>query len=294
MSQQNSPPVFHTVAEVRAWHALQPNRIALVPTMGALHAGHLSLVSHAFTLCDSVLVSIFVNPAQFAPHEDLDQYPRTLAQDTEKLSVFKNLAIFAPSVAEMYPNGITTDRAQQQGSFVEVLGLSEQLEGGTRPHFFRGVATVVTKLFHIAQPDVAVFGQKDVQQACVLRRMVSDLHFPLEMRVAPTVRAEDGLALSSRNVYLTDDQRQRAPAFYRGLCAARELHLQGITGREELIAAVVKEAAKGDLDIEYISLSSPDTLEEVEFVTSRGAILSGAWRMGSTRLIDNILIDFDF
>ncbi|KAJ2090291.1 pantoate-beta-alanine ligase [Coemansia sp. RSA 986] len=272
--------------------------------MGALHNGHLQLVATAAQKSDSVIVSIFVNPAQFAPHEDLDKYPRTLEKDIEKLERIQiasssqsaiPIAVFAPSVAEMYPRGISTHRGQQKGTFVEVLGLSEMLEGGTRPHFFRGVATVVSKLFHIVMPDYAVFGQKDIQQCCVLRAMVQDLHFSLELVIAPTERDRDGLALSSRNVYLTQEQRNQAPAFYRGMCRARDLYQSGTTDREELLAVVRDEAKKGALDIEYISLSSPDTLEEVDKVSSEsGAILSGAWRMGSTRLIDNMLLGFAF
>ncbi|KAI9506962.1 pantoate-beta-alanine ligase [Coemansia spiralis] len=300
----NSVAVLHTVQQVRQWHSEQKSqgrRIGFVATMGALHDGHLSLVSAAAQRSDSVVVSIFVNPAQFAPHEDLDKYPRTLDQDIEKLKTTSvspeplRIAVFAPSVAEMYPRGISTHRDKQRGTFVEVLGLSEMLEGGTRPHFFRGVATVVSKLFHIVMPDITVFGQKDVQQCCVVRAMVTDLHFPLTLVVAPTVRdKDDGLALSSRNVYLTSEQRARAPAFYRGMCYARDLYNSGITDREALIAAVRQEAQKGGLDIEYISLTSPDDLSEIQEVKDGGAVLSGAWRMGSTRLIDNILLGFGF
>ncbi|KAJ2538162.1 pantoate-beta-alanine ligase [Coemansia sp. RSA 1933] len=305
----NPVTVLHTVQQVREWslaQKMQGKTIGFVPTMGALHAGHLHLVTVAAQRSDSVIVSIFVNPAQFAPHEDLDKYPRTMEKDIEKLEQTQitttprlgtPIAVFAPSVAEMYPRGISTHRGQQRGTFVEVLGLSEMLEGGTRPHFFRGVATVVSKLFHIVMPDYAVFGQKDIQQCCVLRAMVQDLHFPLTLVVASTERdTNDGLALSSRNVYLTEEQRNRAPAFYRGMCRARDLFQSGITDREELLAIVREEAQKGDLDIEYISLSSPDTLMEVSSVSTEtgGAILSGAWRMGSTRLIDNMLLGFEF
>ncbi|KAJ1901421.1 pantoate-beta-alanine ligase [Kickxella alabastrina] len=299
MSSFSTPTVqvFHTVAELRHWRASQSAQnktIGFVPTMGALHAGHLTLISSAQKATNTVVVSIFVNPAQFAPHEDLDQYPRTLAQDIAKLPA--NTVVFAPSVAEMYPRGITTERSKQQGTFIEVLGLSEMQEGGSRPNFFRGVATVVSKLFHIVGPTVAFFGQKDVQQCCVIRAMAEDLHFPVDVRVVPTVRdSVDGLALSSRNVYLTEEQRRRAPAFYRGLCAARSMCLDaGVGGREELLAAVRAEAEREGLDVEYISLSSPRDLSELQEIGSDGAILSGAWRMGTTRLIDNILIGFEF
>ncbi|KAJ2303598.1 pantoate-beta-alanine ligase, partial [Coemansia sp. RSA 2702] len=173
-----SVDVFHTVRDLRAWREAQRqpgHSVGLVATMGALHAGHLQLVRAAAAACSAVVVSIFVNPAQFAPHEDLATYPRSLEQDIAQLSrEHAPCVVFAPSVSEMYPRGITTTRALQQGSFVEVLGLSEMLEGGSRPHFFRGVATVVSKLFHIVQPHRAYFGQKDVQQCCVLRRMVVD------------------------------------------------------------------------------------------------------------------------
>ncbi|KAJ2775841.1 pantoate-beta-alanine ligase [Coemansia javaensis] len=300
----SSVPVLRTVAEVRAWREEQRARgraVGYVPTMGALHAGHLELVKAAEAAgSGAVMVSIFVNPAQFAPHEDLDRYPRTLDSDVGKLAALglgqaTAVAVFAPAVAEMYPRGISTTVAEQRGTFVEVRGLSEMLEGGTRPHFFRGVATVVAKLLHIVMPDAAFFGQKDVQQCCVLRAMVQDLHFPVALRVVPTVRDPvDGLALSSRNVYLTPEQRARAPAFYRGLCRARDLFAAGTTARDELIAAVRAEAATEQLDVEYVCLSSPDDLAEVQAVGSGGAILSGAWRMGTTRLIDNILLGFEF
>ncbi|KAJ2452096.1 pantoate-beta-alanine ligase [Coemansia sp. RSA 2336] len=278
--------VLHTVQQVRQWRAQQRaegKSVGFVATMGALHEGHLSLVQAAATQCSSVLVSIFVNPTQFAPHEDLDKYPRTLSDDIRKLP--RGTVVFAPSVAEMYP---------RKQTFVQVLGLSEMLEGVTRPHFFQGVATVVSRLFNIVEPDYAFFGQKDIQQCCVLRALVEDMHFNLKMVVVPTVRDQDGLALSSRNVYLTAEQRGRAPAFYRGLCRAQQLFESGVVDRKALIDAVKDEAAKGDLDLEYVCLSNPNDLKEVEVVDSQGAILSGAWRMGTTRLIDNILIGFEF
>ncbi|KAJ2156567.1 pantoate-beta-alanine ligase [Coemansia sp. RSA 552] len=297
--------VLHTVAEVREWRAQQrqqQRRVGYVPTMGALHEGHMTLVRAAAQECDSVIMSIFVNPAQFAPHEDLDRYPRSLSEDTLKFATLPlprepvERVVFAPSVDEMYPRGISTHRAQQLGAFVEVVGLSEMLEGGTRPHFFRGVATVVAKLFNIIAPDYAFFGQKDVQQCCIVKAMVEDLHFPLRIKVVPTVRdPRDGLALSSRNIYLTREQRERAPAFYRGLRRAQKLfEEQGVVDRGQLLAAVREEAEADGLAIEYINLSSPVDLSEVERVGSEGAVLSGAWCMGTTRLIDNILIGFEF
>lgn len=287
--------VLHTVAEVRSWRQ-QQHTIGFVPTMGALHQGHLRLLDVAHQHSDVVLTSIFVNPAQFAPHEDLHCYPRTLAEDLEKLSQKPYpVVVFAPSAAEMYPGGITTQRSDQRGTFVEVLGLSECLEGGTRPHFFRGVATVVLKLFNIVRPDVAVFGQKDVQQCCVLRRMARDLHLSIRIAVAETQRDSNGLALSSRNVYLTDEERDRASAFYRGMCEARDMYMkQDVRDREQLLEVVRKAATESRLEIEYISLSHPEDLTEVDQIGSDGAILSGAWRMGNTRLIDNMLLGFQF
>ncbi|KAJ2845154.1 pantoate-beta-alanine ligase [Coemansia brasiliensis] len=280
-------PVLHTVHQVRLWREQQraeDKKVGLVATMGALHEGHLSLVQAAAAQCSSVIVSIFVNPTQFAPHEDLDKYPRTLSDDIQKLSKLP-VTVFAPSATEMYP---------RKQSFVEVLGLSEMLEGVTRPHFFRGVATVVSRLFNIIEPNYAFFGQKDIQQCCVLRALIQDMHYNLKMVVVPTVRDSDGLALSSRNVYLTAEQRARAPAFYRGLCRAQKLFDSGVVDRKTLIDAVKDEAAKADLDIEYVCLSNPNDLKEIDTVDSQGAILSGAWRMGTTRLIDNILIGFEF
>ncbi|KAJ2664784.1 pantoate-beta-alanine ligase [Coemansia sp. RSA 1199] len=286
---------------MRAWRDEQRSsgaQVGLVATMGALHSGHLHLVQTAAASCSSIVISIFVNPAQFAPHEDLNEYPRTLPSDIAQLqglALNTTLVVFAPRVSDMYPRGISTDRSQQRGAFVEMLGLSEMLEGSTRPHFFRGVATVVTKLFHVVEPRMAYFGQKDVQQCCVVKAMVDDLLFPLRVVVVPTVRdKESGLALSSRNVYLSKEEKERAPAFYRGLCRAKELFASGVVEGDKLLGVVREEAEKSGLDIEYVCLSSPDDLQNVDVVDERGAILSGAWRMGSTRLIDNILLGFEF
>ncbi|KAJ2189662.1 pantoate-beta-alanine ligase [Coemansia sp. RSA 532] len=297
-----STQVLHTVEEMRKWRAEQRMsgaQVGLVATMGALHSGHLHLVQTAATECTSVVVSIFVNPAQFAPHEDLQEYPRTLSSDIAQLQSLSlpdtSLVVFAPRVSDMYPRGISTNRTLQRGAFIEMLGLSEMLEGGTRPHFFRGVCTVVAKLFHATEPHRAYFGQKDVQQCCVIKAMVDDLLFPLHIKVVPTVRdKESGLALSSRNVYLTREEKERAPAFYHGLCRAKELFESGVVEGDKLLEVVREEAEKCGLDVEYVCLSSPDDLQSVDVVDGRGAILSGAWRMGSTRLIDNILLGFEF
>ncbi len=216
------PRVLTTVAEARA--VLLPfrraaQRTGLVPTMGALHEGHLSLVRAAKAECDITVVWIYVNPSQFGPHEDLATYPRSLAADLEKLAACGTDFVLAPDDAEVYPPGHATR--------VDVGSVAEPLEGRFRPGHFRGVATVVLKMFNMTQPDAAYFGQKDYQQAAVIRRMVADLNVPVEIRVCPTVREADGLAMSSRNVFLTADARQRAAALWRSLELARQLVAQG-------------------------------------------------------------------
>lgn len=281
--------------------------------MGALHDGHLSLIRAAAAENPSIVVSIFVNPAQFAPHEDLARYPRTLNVDVQQLEKLnaelppesgKIEALFLPSVEEMYPSGIPLDQGQQRGAFVSVHGLSEQLEGVTRPHFFRGVATVCTKLFNAVQPDAAYFGQKDVQQTVVLRRLVQDLLIPIDLRVCETIReAEDGLAMSSRNVYLGDKRRSVAGGLYRALRTGEEAYKSGANDRKTVLEAVEKvleNVGKEDgvkVEVEYLSLADWKELNELEVLDGRGgAILSGAVRMMPTqegeapvRIIDNII-----
>ncbi|KAJ1912538.1 pantoate-beta-alanine ligase [Mycoemilia scoparia] len=298
--------VISKVTELHQWRAKtrsQNKTVGFVPTMGALHQGHFSLVEAAKSKCDVVAVSIFVNPSQFAPHEDYDNYPRDLESDLKKLEPYyqnvqddDDFIVFAPSVEEMYPRGITLDIERQIGGFVEIRGLSLQLEGVTRPHFFRGVATVVTKLFCAVQPDLAFFGQKDIQQCFVVRALVEDLiMFPMKVVIVPTQRdPKTGLALSSRNVYLTDDERDNlAPMFYKGLKdAVAAYENKNERSAEKLLALVRNRAEKeGGLNIEYISLIEPDTLEPVVGnVGEKGAILCGAWRIGAARLIDNVLL----
>ncbi|KAL1920885.1 uncharacterized protein VTP21DRAFT_11520 [Calcarisporiella thermophila] len=297
---RSSPIVIDTISSIRAWRAIQSQqgrRVALVPTMGALHEGHLQLVKEAASRCDSVVVSIFVNPAQFAPHEDLDQYPRTLQSDLEALQECEKVeAVFVPKVSEMYPKGIVLEVENQVGAFVEVKGRSHQMEGKSRPTFFRGVATVVSKLFNIVLPDVVIFGQKDAQQCVVIRTLIDDLHFPIEMIVCSTMREQDGLAMSSRNRYLTPHQRTIATSLYSALSAAKELYLQGKRNRDELMAIahqVFEERIAGEegVKLDYISLANPRTLEELQTVGKEGAILSGAFWVGKARLIDNLLLD---
>ncbi|KAG0006131.1 pantothenate synthase [Entomortierella chlamydospora] len=301
-------PVFDSIAAFREWRKemiRQNKTVGFVPTMGALHEGHLGLVQTAKQECDVVAVSIFVNPAQFAPHEDLDQYPRTFDTDYASLVASKACsAILLPKVSEMYPVGITLDRSQQRGTFVEVQGLSHQMEGIPRPHFFRGVATVVTKLFNIVQPDRAYFGQKDAQQCVVLRAMIRDLLLPIRMRSIPTRREADGLAMSSRNRYLTPEMRNVATLLYRAITAAKEAIIErGVSDREEILAPAYKiidevsqeVKAQGlpfDIRLDYLSLVDVETLSELTTLgKSQAAILSGAIYVGTTRLIDNVLIN---
>lgn len=324
------PRVIASAADYRTWRAgllRAGTSVGFVPTMGALHEGHLSLVDAAQRENDCTVVSIFVNPAQFAPHEDLASYPRTLDRDLVELEkrATRDIVVLVPQVRDMYPNGITQDVSKQVGAFVEVKGLSHQMEGVTRPTFFRGVATVVTKLFNLVLPDRAYFGQKDIQQALILRRLADDLLFTFPpgrsaVRVLPTARdPADGLALSSRNAYLNDAGRAAAPALIRALEAGRAeweaLLAQGAPPAERISRTL--EAARGTigaaaaaltapdgarLELDYISLNDPDTLELLDggAHANAGAVLSGAmWvynRAGeraAARLIDNLLLGFE-
>ncbi|OLL21679.1 Pantoate--beta-alanine ligase [Neolecta irregularis DAH-3] len=298
--------VFKTIDQFRQWRRnefLEARSVGFVPTMGALHAGHTGLIDHAKSENDSVVVSIFVNPAQFAPTEDFDSYPRSWETDKIKLQEKGKVdAVLLPLIAEMYPSGITLDVSQQQGTFVHVQGLSHQLEGKARPHFFRGVATVVSKLFNIVQPETAYFGQKDIQQTVVLKALVRDLLIPTTVRVFPTLREDDGLALSSRNAYLSPDQRKHANALWRGLSAARDVYLSHKdSSRDEILGAAqkiideVSQLTQCEVELEYISMASPETLLEVGKAVD-GTILSGAMRIGKkgqlvTRIIDNLILE---
>lgn len=257
--------------------------IGLVPTMGCLHAGHLSLVAAARRDGHFVVVSLFVNPTQFGPHEDYDRYPRDTAGDLQKCERAGVELVFMPEVAAMYPADAATT--------VHVARLTDTLCGPCRPGHFDGVATIVAKLFNIVQPDAAYFGQKDAQQLAVIRRMVRDLDFPLHIVGCPTVREPDGLALSSRNALLSPDERQQATALYRALTAAR----QRIVAGEREAATVVAEMrrlieAVGPTRIDYVSIVDPDTMQPVE--RSTGPVLVAlAVRFGATRLIDNLTVD---
>jgi pantoate--beta-alanine ligase len=274
--------VVQTIADVRRIHRERPGTWGLVPTMGFLHKGHVSLVERARAENDHVGASIFVNPTQFGPTEDLAAYPRDLERDLDLLAKAGADLVWVPPVEEVYPPGFQT--------YVTVEDVARPLEGAARPSHFRGVATVVAKLFNVFQPDRAYFGQKDAQQVAVIKRMAHDLDFPLEIVVCPTVREADGLALSSRNTYLTPDQRAAAPVLYRALCAARDAWQGGEHDGERL-----RQVMRAVLDAEplartdYVSAADPMTLAELGDA-SRGVLLSMAVRVGRARLIDNLIL----
>ncbi len=272
--------VVKTVTDVRRIRRELAGSWGLVPTMGYLHAGHLSLVERAHAENDHVGVSIFVNPTQFGPQEDLSAYPRDLERDLGLLRAAGVDLVWAPPVDEVYPPGYQT--------YVTVEEVAKPLEGAARPGHFRGVATVVAKLFNVFQPDRAYFGQKDAQQVVVIQQMVRDLNFPLEVVVCPTVREADGLAMSSRNVYLTPEQRLAAPVLYRALCAARDAWLAGEHDGERL-RQIMRSVLEGEslAQTEYVSAADPQTLAELGDA-SRGVLLSMAVRIGRARLIDNM------
>ena len=257
-------------------------RLGFVPTMGALHEGHLSLVRAARSSSDLVAASIFVNPTQFGANEDLAKYPRSFERDRELLQGERVELLFAPSVEEMYPAGAVT--------WVTVEGLSDKLDGRSRPGHFRGVTTVVAKLFHVVQPDAAFFGQKDAAQVAIIRRMVRDLNLPVEIAVCPIVRAADGLAMSSRNAYLDPDERKRALVLQRSLLRAEHLAETGERNAARLVAAGREEIDKeSSVRLDYFVIVNPDTLDPLEDI-SGGGLVAVAAVVGGTRLIDNILL----
>ena len=277
------PVLSSTREELRRWRAHRPGRVALVPTMGALHEGHASLVRSAREHADAVVVSIFVNPLQFGEGEDLDRYPRTLEADLELCAAEGVDVVLAPSVEEMYPHGVRTER----GVTVDPGALGEVLDGASRPGHFTGVLTVVAKLLGLVQPDVAVFGQKDYQQLALITRMVADLCLPVEVVGAETVREPDGLALSSRNRYLDADQRRAAVALSRALRAAQERASYGVPAARWAAMSVLKGEPSVELD--YLALTGVDLGEPPEH--GEGGILVAA-KLGSTRLFDNMSIHF--
>ncbi|KAH9479328.1 Pantothenate synthetase [Psilocybe cubensis] len=320
----SSIPIFTTVADYRAWRNkafADGKTVGFVPTMGALHDGHLSLVRESLAHNDLTVVSIFVNPAQFAPHEDLATYPRTLPRDLELLEAEKvpsaaspsevhtPSAVFVPTVSEMYPSGIVQNVAEQKGTFIEVKGYGHQMEGVSRPTFFRGVATVVTKLFNVVQPTNAYFGQKDIQQALLLKRLVRDLLLshpePSNLHIIPTTRdSTTGLALSSRNAYLSTDGYKVAPTLRQALQAAEAAWNAGHSKKKCIEAAIaVVESRKAQaqtegldvtMKLDYLEMNNAHTFDILDHQLSKKdvdlVILSGALNVDKTRLIDNILL----
>jgi pantoate--beta-alanine ligase len=271
-----------TLEELRLERKKLAGPVGLVPTMGYLHQGHLSLVQTARKQCASVAVSIFVNPTQFAPKEDLAAYPRDLPRDLEMLEANGADLVWTPTFDIMYPSGYQT--------WVIVEEVSKPLEGSFRPNHFRGVSSVVTKLFNAVQPEKAYFGQKDAQQVVVIRRMAQDLNFPLEVVVCPTVREEDGLAMSSRNVYLNSQERLAASVLYRSLQAAQTAYENGERKAGCLRQLMLETLAQEPLALpQYVSCANADSLQELEEVEGP-ALLSMAVFIGQTRLIDNILL----
>ncbi|KAI0131818.1 pantoate-beta-alanine ligase [Xylariales sp. AK1849] len=328
--------VLRTTDSIRLWrrpHLLDHRLVGLVPTMGALHQGHLSLIRAAAREAHHVVVSIYVNPAQFGVSEDLASYPVTWETDCRILAELDreladdggNLgrisAVFAPTTSEMYPSGFPGQQVDSKGSFVSLTPVSEVLEGASRPTFFRGVATVCMKLFNIVQPEKVYFGQKDVQQTVVIKKMIRDFMLPIDVEVGATIREPDGLALSSRNVYLGQRRRNIATVLSRALAAAEEQYLDGVLSRESILGAanqVAVDTLKEQMaltpenrvrfEVDYISLSDPETMQEVtEVDPKKGGILSGAIKLlpveapkpgedlghsggPAVRLIDNIVL----
>jgi pantoate--beta-alanine ligase len=278
--------LFATIPDVRAALSdarMNRKRVGLVPTMGALHEGHLSLVRVAKKHCDAVVVSIFVNPTQFGPTEDLAKYPRQMERDRSLLEEEGVDILFAPTVEEIYESGSIT--------WVLVEGLSEKLDGRSRPGHFRGVATVVAKLFNIIEPQVAFFGQKDAAQLAVIRRMVRDLNFPVEIIAGAIVREPDGLAMSSRNAYLAPEERGRALVLQRSLRRAEAEFQSGQRIAAKLISAALEVlASEPQVAVDYLEVVNPDTLEPVERIT-QPTLMAVAGYVGNTRLIDNVVLN---
>ncbi|HYJ87927.1 MAG TPA: pantoate--beta-alanine ligase [Pyrinomonadaceae bacterium] len=262
----------------------QDRTIGLVPTMGALHEGHLSLVREARRMCDVVVISVFVNPAQFGPTEDYEHYPRDLTKDTALLTDYNVDYIFAPAAEEIYPKDFST--------YVNVSGLSKPLEGETRPGHFRGVATVVAILLNTVRPDFAFFGQKDAQQAVIIKRMVKDLAFDTEIVVLPTVREDSGLAISSRNLYLKPEEQESAAVIHRGLMKAKEVFKKGerhASKLEELVRTTIESEPR--VRVDYVNIVDAETLEKLDKVDERPTLIAVAAYVGKTRLIDNTMLN---
>lgn len=275
--------IAETIAEARQLREGLPGPVGLVPTMGFLHDGHLALIRRSRVENSLMVVSVFVNPAQFGPQEDFKTYPRDIERDLKILARENTDIVFLPSVEEMYPPGFD--------GWVDMGKIARRLEGASRPGHFRGVATVVAKLFNIVQPTKAYFGQKDAQQTIVIKKMVADLDMNLKVVTVPTVRETDGLAISSRNAYLNTEERQAAVVLYRSLCLSQQLWAKGEKGagkiREQMTAFIQSEPFT---TIDYVSIAEPETLEEMAVVKTP-ALVSLAVRIGKTRLIDNVVLE---
>jgi pantoate--beta-alanine ligase len=269
--------------QIRRWRQ-EGKRIALVPTMGNLHDGHMKLVDDAKSRADVVVTTIFVNPMQFDRPDDLTRYPRTLQEDCEKLNRRKVDLVFAPAPADIYPQGLDSQ------TFVEVPGISTMLEGASRPGHFRGVSTIVSKLFNMVQPDIACFGEKDFQQVAVIRKMVADMGYDIEIIGVPTVRAKDGLALSSRNGYLTAEQRKIAPGLHKVMQSLADKLRSGERDTEEMLAIAATELNEKGFRSDDLQIRDADTLLELNVESKRAVVLMAAW-LGQARLIDNIQVD---
>lgn len=314
--EEYRPKILTTIKEVQNWRlacTLAGKSVGLIPTMGALHLGHLSLINESLNNNDLTIVSIFVNPSQFAPNEDLSTYPRTLDSDISAVSElsgkFNKLmtrvdVVFTPQVSEMYPSGIPLELSEQKGAFVLVLGLSEMLEGKSRPTFFRGVATVVAKLFIVINPSRAYFGEKDIQQTLVIKRMVHDLLFDIDIVVCKIWREESGLALSSRNKYMDENTKRVSSSIYQMLEHAKKLYLQNVRSvailQQEMHKVIQPNIDSGKMKIDYISVNDKLDLHDItqEIDSTKGAVISCAiWVKNdgdqsaiTTRLIDNVVL----
>lgn len=269
--------------DVAEWYRYEGKKLAVVPTMGYLHRGHASLIELARSRADVVITTIFVNPIQFAPNEDLNRYPRDFDHDKIIAAEAGTDIIFFPDEAEMYP--------QEFSSKIEVEGASKILEGAFRPEHFQGVTTVVAKLFHITKPHIAIFGQKDVQQSFIIKKMVEDLNFDIEIVIAPIIREEDGLALSSRNIYLNETERKKAVVLYNSLQHVADRIKAGAKNTIELHIEMEKIIKSGNpSQIDYIAFVNPKIFKEIERIDSPEILIALAVRFGATRLIDNMLI----
>lgn len=258
--------------------------IGFVPTMGSLHEGHLSLVREARRMSDAVIVSVFVNPIQFGPNEDFDKYPRDLTRDVDLLTPVGVNYVFAPTSEELFPKGFST--------WIDVAELGERLEGQSRPGHFRGVATVLTVLFNMLRPKFVFMGQKDAQQTVIAKRLVKDLHLPVEIVIMPTIREADGIAMSSRNSYLNSQERRAATVLNRALSRAQDLFSHGEKNASKLLKVVRKEISSEPLArVDYIALTDTERLEPIEALDGQRALLSVACYFGNTRLIDNIILN---